>query len=83
MKFNKFYAAPVLAGLLIAGCGQSGPLYIKAYAPTKTTQGSMPEHPNQTTTHPLNPTPGVSSQNQMSSNQTEVQPIVTSQQPVA
>ncbi|MDF2939591.1 MAG: hypothetical protein K0R66_233 [Gammaproteobacteria bacterium] len=90
MKFKKIaYVGPILMGLLLTACGQSGPLYIKAAAPKNTNQ-SQPLHPNQTTTPPLRSTPGVTNTKNQTPNNTNPnmplsgsqQPIVTSQQTV-
>jgi predicted small lipoprotein YifL len=79
MKFNKtMTVAAILSGLVLVGCGQSGPLYLKAQAPQHTTKANIPPHPNDTTTHPTRPTPGVSSTNTVSQ-----APTVISEQPVA
>jgi predicted small lipoprotein YifL len=90
MKFKKILStAPILMGLLLTACGQSGPLYLKAAAPKSTSQ-SKPLHPNETTTPPLRSTPGVTNTTNSTPNNTSPNmplssgqaPIVTSQQPV-
>jgi predicted small lipoprotein YifL len=90
MEFKKIlYLGPVFMGLLLAACGQSGPLYLKASAPKNTSQ-SQPLHPNDTNTPPLRSTPGVTNSTNNTPNNTNPnmplsssqQPTVISQQPV-
>ncbi|MDO8954019.1 MAG: lipoprotein [Gammaproteobacteria bacterium] len=85
MKFkNSMALVAIVTGLLLAGCGQSGPLYLKASAPKRTNTGSMPAHPNQTTTHPTRVTPGVTSTtNVHATSSPNAAPTVISQQSVA